>query len=517
MTLCTGGMLAVMRMVTMAARGWCLACLLLCGSAHADTTFMGKDTVVVPAAMPLLPTVVRQHAGVFNGQPLRYRSVVEEVPVRDDTGAVYTTVGSFSYLAEGAQRQRPIVFAFNGGPGSSSIWLHMGMLGPVRPDYGPMAGDEELLLPTVAPFRMQANPESPLDKVDVVLVDPPGTGYARVRSADNLRQVMGPEPDARAIAGFIRDWLQRHGRQHAPVYLLGESYGTLRAALVSQYLAEASASRPPVDVRGLVLVGQFLDKTRAQPEVTPVLDLIGFAATAWYHGRAGRGASLEQHAQRARVFAAGPYMPALFAGSRLTAGEEDAVANELASLIGIPAARLRELGLRIDVTTFLRELLSGTGLQAASFDSRFTFPLVVGRAEGMLDDAALSRYLPMYAALLKVHLRENLGTDVDRTYNVYESARINTEFWKVEYPGARSYADVLAGVMHAVPEFRVLFATGYYDLVTSLGEAEHVVALSAMPAERVLMRSYGSGHMPYLGKHSRAAFAQNIRQFFAGD
>src|SRR5699024_2617378 len=195
------------------------------------------DAVVVAADTPFLPRFEKRHSGRFNGQQIRYRSVVEEVPVTDAGGTVIASIGAISYVREDGDSSRPVIFAFNGGPGSSSIWLHMGFLGPVRPDYGAASGDEETQPPTAAPFGPVPSPDSPLDVADVVLIDPPGAGFARVYGADSTGKVCGPDEDAQAVARFITEWLRRNGRENSPKYLMGESYGTVRAALVAKLLA----------------------------------------------------------------------------------------------------------------------------------------------------------------------------------------------------------------------------------------------------------------------------------------
>lgn len=512
----------------LSAGGRCLSGLVLLALAGAPVhmaasgagaPFNPPDAVVVAADTPLLPRFEKRHTGRFNGRRTRYRSVVEEVPVTDAGGAVIASIGVISYIAEDSDPGRPVIFAFNGGPGSSSVWLHMGFLGPVRPDYGPAGGDEEIRPPTAAPFAMVPNPDSPLDVADVVLIDPPGTGFARVYGRENTGKVFGPEEDAQAVTRFITEWLRRNGRENSPRYLMGESYGTIRAALVAKLLAGGpfgTGRMNGITLNGVMLLGQAMDGSRRSPELSAVKNLTGFAATAWYHGKVPRGAGLEAHVEQARAFAAGPYLTALVAGARLPERERREIAATLAGLVGIPAGRLLELGLGLDGATFGTELLRGEGLQVGAYDSRYTLPGAASGGDPVADDPAMGQYVPLYVATLQEHMRSNLGVSVDRAYNQIEFHRINSVFWKNQPPLSQNYAEALATAMRRNPQLRVLVGTGYFDLATTLGAAEEAVALSGMDPGRVTMISYTSGHMPYIGKQSRGRLARDVRAFVGG-
>ncbi|KLJ02564.1 hypothetical protein WQ56_02115 [Luteimonas sp. FCS-9] len=477
------------------------------------------DAVVVPVDTPLLPRVERHHRGRFNGRALRYRSVVEEWPLRDADGTTIASIVSTSYLAEGADTARPVIFAFNGGPGSASIWLHMGFLGPKRPDYGTRAGDDETGPPTAPPFAVVDNSESPLDVADIVLIDPPGTGFSRVFGETNADRVFGVREDAEAVARFLGDWLRLHRREGSPRYLMGESYGTVRAAEVARLLAggpTGSGRMDGITLNGVMLLGQSMDGSRRTPELASATGLPSYAATAWYHRAVPRDATLEGHVARARAFAEGPYLQALFAGSRLPAEARAAVAAELAALTGIAAARWTAVELRMDAATFGREVLRDIGRQVGAYDSRFTLPLAASGGDPVADDPAMGQYVPLYVATLQAHLREALGVRTDRAYNAIEFRRINARFWKGQPPLQDDHARSLAVAMRRNPALRVLVATGHYDLVTTVGAADQAVALSGMDPARVTMRTYASGHMPYIGAGSRAQLAADVRAFVTG-
>lgn len=474
------------------------------------------EAVVVPRGTALMSSVERRHSGRFNGKALRYRSVVEEVPIRDPDGGIIASVVSVSYLAESAGGARPVIFAFNGGPGSASLWLHMGLLGPRRPDYGTDAGEEEIRPRTVAPFGLVDNHESPLDVADVVLVDPPGTGYSRVFGEENVGKVFGIQQDAEVTVQFIREWLRRYDRGNSPKYLLGESYGTVRAALVAKMLAGGPTTTGKMDgitLNGVILMGQSMDDSRQVAELSSVTLLPSAAMTAWFHGKASRETSLESHMRRARAFANSRYLQALFVGTRLPDEERVDIAEELSGYTGIPASRLLELDLRLEPSSFSREVLRAEGQQVGIYDARFVLPLGSSGNDPVADDPAMGQYVPLYVATARTHFRDALGVDTERAYNAIEFHRINQLFWKGQPPSPDNHALALATAMRRNPRLRVLVATGWYDLATPVGAAEQAVALSGMDTSRVDFREYESGHMPYIGAQSRQQLSSDVRAF----
>ena len=483
--------------------------------AASPSDYQAPDTIIVAEGTALMARVEKRHTGTFNGQSINFRSVVEEVPVTDAAGKMLASIGAISYVREGNHPQRPVIFAFNGGPGSSSIWLHMGYLGPMRPDYGTGGGDDEVRPPTAAPYRFVANPESPLDVADIVLIDPPGTGFARIHGQPNATKVLGVDEDAKAVTQFIGEWLRRNGRTNSPKYLIGESYGTIRAAEVAKLLAGGPFSTGRMDgitLNGVMLLGQAMDGSRRTPETGAANNLSAFAATAWHHNKVPRTQTLEQHVQRAREFSANQYIPALYAGARLPQAQRLAVAQELASLTGISAQRVLELDLRLTADVVMKELLREEGLEVGGYDARFTLPLKASGGDVVADDPAMGQYVPLYVGVLDKYMRESLGVQAPRAYNAIEFTRINSVFWKGP-PLSQNHAASLATAMRRNPQLRLLVGTGYFDLVTTLGSAESTVALNGMDAQRVTMVEYRSGHMPYIGKQSRAQLARDVRAF----
>lgn len=465
------------------------------------------------AARPARRFVSRRN-GTFGGTRVQYVASVEETFLHDEAGRRTASLFSTSYVRTGLPRDavRPVVFAFNGGPGSASIWLHMGALGPRRVLYDDPVGPEEVHPRTAPPFRLGDNPDSVLDVADVVLFDPPGTGYSRIIGAGEAKQFYGVQQDARATAEFIQDWLRRHDRWNSPKFLVGESYGTIRAAVVARLLAGGPTETGRMDavtLNGVVLLGQHMDFSGASADYRPALDLPTLAAVAWYHGKVDRGPGLQAHVDAARAFAADDYLRALFAGSRLPETERRRVADRLAALTGLPPQFLLERELRVDAAAFAGELLRPEGRQLGLYDGRFVLPRRASGGDPVADDPAMGQYVPVYVAGLDRYFRQELGVRLDLPYNAIEFREVNAQWERMD----RNHAHDLAVAMRRNPALRLFVGTGYYDLATTLGAAEYTVARSGIDPARVRYAYYESGHMPYIGEASRRRLAEDLRGF----
>lgn len=463
-----------------------------------------------------------EREGRFGGEEVDYRVVVAETFLEDASGKPAASIVSVSYLRTDVrgEAERPVIFVFNGGPGSASLWLHMGFVGPRRVDFG-----NDIQPETAPPFRLADNTESPLDVADLVLFDPPGTGFSRLLPDGKPEQFYGVQQDATATVDFIRSWIREHGRWNSPKYLMGESYGTVRAAVVAKLLAGGPFGTGRMDgitLNGVILLGQAMDGSgSAGRDGAFVSSLPSLAATAWYHGRVDReDATLEQHVAAARRFAAGEYRDALYAGWDLDDRERRQIAERLAGLVGLPADEILELNLRVPNRAFAERLLAGEGKELGLYDSRFVLPLENGGNDPVADDPAMGQYVPGYVAAANLYLRRELGVELDRPYDAIAFRSVNARWDYGHGPGvppSRNFTEDLATAARRNPALRVFVGTGYYDLVTTLGAAEYTLAHSGIPRERVLLRDYESGHMPYLGPDSRRALADDIRRFVSGE
>jgi carboxypeptidase C (cathepsin A) len=471
-----------------------------------------------PAALAPPRRFESEHAGTFGDTHMRYRAIVAEHFITDPAGRRTASIFTTSYIRADAPKdgERPVIFAFNGGPGSSSLWLHMGFVGPKRIAFG-----NDLKPETAPPFRLADNRESPLDIADLVLIDPPGTGFSRILPDGKPEQFYGVDQDARASVQVIEEWIREHGRWNAPKYLLSESYGTIRAAEVAKLLAGGpmeTGRMNGVTLNGVILLGQAMDMSRGgsadDREYANALPTL--AATACYFGKGPAGCTAEGQAAAARAFVAQHYVEALYAGSTLPAAERDKIADGLAALTGLSRSFVLDHDLRVDSRAFAMALLAERGKQLGAYDARYTLPLSPNGNDPVADDPAMGQYVTGFVAALNLYMRDQLGTALDIPYEAIAFRTVNAK-WDYGYgpgvPVGRNYADDLAVAMRRNPDLRLMVGAGYYDLVTTLGAAEYTVAHSGIPADRTQFHYYQSGHMPYLGETARVALARDVRAF----
>ncbi|MET3525244.1 S10 family peptidase [Phenylobacterium koreense] len=465
-----------------------------------------------PAAAVSAPrSYSSDHTGVFGGRKIAYRATLAETILHDPKGQPAASLYSFSYVAKGKDTNRPVVFVFNGGPGSSSIWMHMGMLGPRR-----VAFPDPVHPPTTPPFKLEDNPFSLLDVADLVFIDPVGTGYSRLLPGGKGEDFYGVSQDARATTEFIRDWLSANGRWNSPKYLVGESYGTVRASVLANTLMggpfSPTGALGGVTLNGVIILGPSFGGRSAGDEAY-LNNLPTMAATAWVHGRTPReGRTPESVAAEARRFAAETYLPALYAAEDLPAADRQRVAEGLSKLTGLPAQNWLDSNLRISLEEFGKLLLKDQGLQLGAYDSRYTLPLAASGGDPVADDPAMGQYTPGFIAVLNDYVRNELKAPAPTTYQPIAFGEVNGR-WNWGQP--RNYAEDLAAAMRRNPSLKVFVGAGYYDLTTTLGSAEYVTRRSGLAHDRLTLRAYPSGHMPYMGDDSPRLLGADIRAFIA--
>lgn len=499
----------------------------LIASVMAATLLAGN--ALIPAARAAPPehsdaaqprSFITSHSGVFGSTRLRYKAVVQEHFITDASGKRTASIFTTSYIRTdtNGNNARPVIFAFNGGPGSASLWLHMGFLGPQRVDF-----DDTAKPATTPPFRTLANPDSPLDVADIVLIDPPGTGFSRVLPDGRPEQFYGVDQDARATIEVMHQWIRTHGRWNAPKYLLSESYGTVRAAALAKLAAGGPMETGGMDglaLNGIIMLGQAMDMSGGDGDLSVAMALPSLAATACHFRKVSGGCTAEGQAEAARRFVSERYLTALYAGSALPPEEREAVGERLSSLVGLPKATILANNLRLSPGVFSRLLLAGEKKQVGLYDARFTLPLSPDGNDPVADDPAMGQYVPGFVAAWNQYARENLAVSLDIHYEPIAFRSVNAR-WDYGYGAGvlmrRNYAADLAVAMRRNPHLRLLVGTGYYDLVTTLGAAEYTVRHAGIPLEAVVFREYESGHMPYLGAVSRAKLAQDVRAFVQGE
>ncbi len=506
-----------------------LAALLAAGPALAQTPAPAAPPLgAIPTSRPLaegpgpaLPEPARftsRRVVTIGGKRVAYTAVAGDTRLYDRSGEPIGSIFAFSYIKDGAPPERPVLFIFNGGPGSSSLWLHMGAVGPRR-----VVLDREVDPTNTPPFGLQDNPYSLLDVADLVFIDPVGAGWSRVIGKGRPADFWGVDEDADSIAQFIELWLTEHGRWNAPKYVMGESYGSVRAAVLPRALMGGPTYvglMRGITLDGIILLGTTLEARGGadQPEaqlVRQARSLPAMADTAWSHQRIERkGRDLEAFHQDVLAFANGDYLAALKAqaSGALSAEARSAIAARLAAYTGLPADAWA--GLKMSEAEFGRRLLADRGLQVGAYDSRYTLPLPQGFTDPVADDPAMGRYVPGFVAAFHQMARQDLGVRLERPYGaiVWKDLLPAWNWNRAGVPPGQSYAADLATAMRRTPNLRVMVASGYFDLVTTSAAAEAAVREAGLPSDRVTLKRYASGHMLYLGDTAEA-FSNDVRAF----
>lgn len=416
-----------------------------------------------------------------------------------------------SYELNGADpTDRPVIFAFNGGPGSSSVWLHLGLMGPRRV----LSGDVDDRVPP--PYGLLDNAETFLEYADLVFIDPMSTGYSRSVSGGKPADFHGFAGDRDLVGETIRLWLSRNGRWLSPKFLAGESYGTTRSGALAGYLAR----RHGIALNGVILISAILDFGTAHfsegNDAPYVHHLPTYAAIAHYHGKHD-GRSLEDVVADAELFAVGDYAAALALGHRMSEDDRRTVAGRLADLVGVTVDYAIRSDLRLEHKHFFAELLRDRNLMTGRLDARFVaHPGDLTLATQDVDPAHRFIFFP-YTAAVNHYLRNELDYRSDLTYEILTDRVHPWSYADFENRSVNSAED-LASAMRANPDMKVYCAFGYYDGATPFAAAEHVFAHLRVPREsyqQIMTRYYAAGHMMYVHEPSRVAQARHVGEFVA--
>ena len=473
--------------------------------ADADTAkaSVQEDAQPVRRAIPL------------QGRTLAYTVTPGHLTIRNDEGEPTASIFYVAYTVPSTGRPRPVTFLFNGGPGSSTMWLHMGSVGPMKID----ASRPEMQRP--APFRLTSNPDTLLDVSDLVFIDAPTTGLSRAVGKAETKDLVGVDKDLDAFTRGIQRWLTIYGRWNSPKFIIGESYGTLRAAGLSHSLAEKGVQLNGVTLMSTVLsIGQLFSSY----DQTYVNILPTYAATAWYHNRIANKPPLESFLQEARNFARGRYAAALQQGNGLGDAERRAVAEEAARFTGLTADYLLANNLRVDASRFRKELLRSEGRIVGRLDSRFTGsdPDRAGEAaEYDPQDRAISG---AWTAMINDYLFRDLGYRSPLTYRPNNPAVFPLWDWKHSAGGQgrpQTAADTsvdLAAAMRENPNLKLLAVNGLYDLATPFAGAEYDIGhMQLGPGElrNIRYTYYAAGHMMYIDPVSSRQLKADLASFYA--
>jgi carboxypeptidase C (cathepsin A) len=456
---------------------------------------------------------VTHHVGNFGGQRIAYTATAGETFLRAENGTARAAIFSTAFVREPRDPGRPVTFLFNGGPGSGSVWLHMGAFGPRRVAI-PSNGTDD----GAPPYAIVDNPESLLDVTDLVFIDPVGTGFSHALGDTNPNEFWGVTKDAESVAQFIRLWLNANGRWNSPKFLGGESYGTTRSAAV---LNQLEGAYNDVSLNGVILISTILDfgASAETPgnEMSYVLNLPSMATTALYHGKA-RAASVEQFAEEARRFAIGPYLHALAQGGALGAEERASVRRELARFTGLSEDFIERADLRVAPSRFYKELLRDRGLTIGRLDTRYTGRDYDNAGEEPDNDPSFYGIDGGYTAAVNAYVRDTLGFRTDRNYVTI--GPVGPWDWRLGGGrGGETYVNVAPYIGRALREnsgLRVFVGQGYYDFATPFFGAEYALSRTGMARERIHYEYYGAGHMMYVRDEDRAKLARDIRTFIRG-
>lgn len=476
-----------------------------------------ETTKPLPKAMSFVTT----HQGVFGGKTINYKATAKETFLTNKMGDSIASFWSVAYTKTpmGDVRKRPVTFVFNGGPGSASLWLHMGFFGPkvVRVDSDAKQDDG------AAPYDLVNNEHGLLDLTDLVFIDPVGTGYSRLVGKGKGKDFYGLKEDVDSFAQFIRKWVTENKRWFSPKYLAGESYGTTRAAYLGRTL---EGSGQNMALNGMILISQALDyagSTSIHHNMTSYITYLpSMAATAWYHKKAGQGKTLEDFVAECRQFTYETYTPALYRGNLLEDSEKSAIAEKLSYFTGLDKGYILNSNLRVLMGRFQKKLLEDKGLAIGRLDGRFMGDEIDKVAERPhLGDPASYQISAAYTAALNHYFAAELKVTMDRPYITSGGGsgwRWRTvpdgQYWE---PMPVNTAPHLGETMRRNPAMKVMVASGYYDLITPFFDAEYTFARNGIVTDRVHMTYYEAGHMMYTHQPDLIKLAQDIRTFLTQD
>jgi carboxypeptidase C (cathepsin A) len=456
------------------------------------------------------PASQTSHAIRLDGREIKYTATAGTLPIRLDDGKVAAQMFFVAYTKDGEDRKtRPVSFLYNGGPGSASAWLHMGSFAPRHVQMA-----EEGFQPA-PPYQLVDNANTLLDVTDLVFVDAIDTGYSRVVAGVNNQQFHDQEGDLRAFGEFIAGYLGAYNRWPSPKFLIGESYGTIRSAGLSQELQ----TRHGVELNGIVLLSSLLTYQTLSPapdnDIAYAVQIETFAATAWYHKKLPADLQqkpLKQVVAEARAFAFGEYMAALTRGNALSDTEQHALADKLARYSGLSPAFVLDANLRVDSARFRKELLRDRRLVVGRLDGRYTALDADAAGERQEFDPSNTALQGAYTAMFEDYVKNDLKWESDLHYPTSGNVRP----WTYVQNGYMDKTDALRQSMAKNPFLKVFVVCGYYDMATYVGGAEFNfshLAYDRQITDRVSFGYYEGGHMMYIRPSAHKALGQDVASF----
>lgn len=460
-----------------------------------------------------------RHAITIGAERIDYTAKVGRVVLHDDAEESTPKVGIF-YTAyfrdeDTPRRNRPLVFLWNGGPGSSTVWLHLFSLGPRRIEF---EGDPRY---DTSRWQLGENQHSLLDVADLVFVDAPSTGFSRMAPGEELTQFHGIDADAAVFGDFVAEFVARERRGDSPLVLLGESYGTIRTPVVAEHLL----NKHGISLDGIVLVSSVMDVASVNFGVGNNLGAVGllpaYTATALYHGRIS--GDFDALIAEAENFAVNEYSVALLRGSRLSHREQERIANRVAELSGLASDVVLRSNLRVTLWRYVRELLRDRRRIVGRLDSRLTGATSEAAGDLFENDPSLSMITGPASRAMNLHIREDLGWEADpglsyRMLNPLPNWKPRASQQVGIWTPQVEVASVLHGVLNRTPQLKVMLQSGYYDLATPYFPAEMTfdqLHLDPSVAANVSTKRYDAGHMMYLHDPSLEDMRTDLGAFLA--
>jgi carboxypeptidase C (cathepsin A) len=502
-----------------------IAALLLCLAAV--TPLFAQDTAKPPEKPAAKPEekpdpnakFVRQHKLHIVNEDLAYTSTAEDVVLKDADGKSTATFFTISYMKDGVTNMetRPITFVFNGGPGSASVWLHFGLVGPKIIDIPSDAAD-----PGAPPYKLRDNTSTILRATDVVFVDPVGTGYSHSLGEKKNDDFWGYDEDADSVAEFIRSFITRHNRWNSPKYILGESYGGIRTSmLIPRLQGELN-----VGLNGVILISPALNMATlpfivAGNDQVFATSLPALSATAYYHHKLpDQWKDLDTLLREVEQFAGTDYLLALFKGDHIDKAEKERIAEKMHRYTGLSKEYILRSDLRIYAFRFAKELLRDEGKALGMLDARYAQSELDNVSEFSNSDPFNAKTGPIYISLFQNYLHNDLGVDLERRYTPTNNTA--NQKWKRPANGRGAFAgfvDVTGALAQGTKDneaLRIFAAAGYNDLVTSYFAMRYMLEHSGIDAARLTIRDYPGGHMMYLHRPSQEALSNDIVKFIEG-
>ncbi len=461
---------------------------------------------------------VTEHSIRIGGETIPYKATAGTIILKDDKGEPTGSMFYVAYTRSDVQdlSRRPVAFFYNGGPGSATMWLHMGAYGPKR-----IVTTDAAPTPP-APYKLVDNEDSLLDVTDEVFIDAMGTGFSHALGKAQDKDFWGVDEDVRAFAQFIMTYVTENSRWNSPKFLIGESYGTFRSAALGNYLQ----SRDNMDLNGIVLMSSVLDLGTISfypgEDLAYILYVPSYAATACYHKVMSCPADLNGFLQQARQFAMTDYSNALLQGDRLSQSDRDSVAEKLSHFTGLSKDYILKADLRVTLPQFMQELQLAKGMTTGRLDSRFSGYTIDPLAEFAFGDPQSSAISGAYTAAFNEYIRKDLKFGQGMTYKPSANFAGASWDWKHSgrggygFPGAPNVEPDLVQALVDNPNLRVEVENGIYDLATPFFETEYTMDHLDLPAalrSHITLKYYDAGHMMYVNDAAHAKLKANVAAF----